>query len=291
MRATARNAAASPRSRRPLWAQPARRRLADRQRIRLPRHGAVLFRRRRAAFRDWLRAALPTIDSAEPAWGNVFWSMEYASFDEIDLPNLTVTEPNPAHVLAFRRFSRTRWCASTARRPRSSAPRTDAPISHNYMGRVLDFDHFAVGADLDIATWDSYPLGFLEDRARRRCRAQRAIPAGRPGFPGLPPRPLPRRRARALVGDGAAARPGELGALQPRPAARHGAALDLGGLRPRRRGGELFPLAAGALRAGADACRPAAPRQRRRRDWPKRGRWRANWPMHRRCSQRRRRSR
>ncbi|MGL5008651.1 MAG: beta-galactosidase, partial [Paracoccaceae bacterium] len=29
---------------------------------------------------------------------------------------------------------------------------------------ITDFDHFAVGADLDIASWDSYPLGFLSDR-------------------------------------------------------------------------------------------------------------------------------
>jgi beta-galactosidase len=32
------------------------------------------------------------------------------------------------------------------------------------MGRIVEFDHFAVGADLDIASWDSYPLGFLADR-------------------------------------------------------------------------------------------------------------------------------
>ena len=31
------------------------------------------------------------------------------------------------------------------------------------MGRVTDFDHYEVGADLDIASWDSYPLGFLEE--------------------------------------------------------------------------------------------------------------------------------
>ena len=41
---------------------------------------------------------------------------------------------------------------------------SDAPIAHNYMGRITDFDHFGTGADLDIAGWDSYPLGFLEDR-------------------------------------------------------------------------------------------------------------------------------
>ena len=32
------------------------------------------------------------------------------------------------------------------------------------MGKTTEFDHFKVGDDLDIASWDSYPLGFLEDR-------------------------------------------------------------------------------------------------------------------------------
>ncbi|MEM7524547.1 MAG: beta-galactosidase, partial [Pseudomonadota bacterium] len=41
---------------------------------------------------------------------------------------------------------------------------SSAPILHNYMGRETDFDHFAAGGDLEIASWDSYPLGFLEDR-------------------------------------------------------------------------------------------------------------------------------
>ena len=29
------------------------------------------------------------------------------------------------------------------------------------MGRITDFDHYEVGKDLDIASWDSYPLGFF----------------------------------------------------------------------------------------------------------------------------------
>ena len=90
--------------------------------------------------------------------------MEYRTFNEIDLPNQTVTEPNPAHVLAFRRFSSDQVAAFNRAQVDTLRPLTDAPLLHNYMGRVLDFDHFKVGADLDIATWDSYPIGFLSDR-------------------------------------------------------------------------------------------------------------------------------
>ncbi len=116
------------------------------------------------AFRGWLSDRYGSIDALNSAWGNVFWSMEYNSFDQIELPNQTVTEPNPAHVLAFRRFSSDQVVAFNKAQVDELRPLTDAPLLHNYMGRVLEFDHFDVGKDLDIATWDSYPIGFLSDR-------------------------------------------------------------------------------------------------------------------------------
>ncbi|MEO0390564.1 MAG: beta-galactosidase [Pseudomonadota bacterium] len=135
----------------------------------------------RTAFRTWLRAQFPgagndgDIDALNAAWGNVFWSMDYDDFDEIGLPSLTVTEPNPAHSLAFRRFSSTQVVRFNRAQVDAIRAHSGAPIAHNYMGRVTEFDHFAVGADLDIASWDSYPLGFLEDRVGASAAHQRAF--------------------------------------------------------------------------------------------------------------------
>lgn len=143
----------------------------------------------RSAFQNWLRARYPgddndgDIDALNSAWGNIFWSMVYADFDEIDLPNLTVTEPNPSHVLDFRRFTSDQVVSFNRLQTQIIRAHSDAPISHNYMGRVTDFDHFAVGADLDFATWDSYPLGFLEDRVGASPEHQRRFAAqGDPDF-------------------------------------------------------------------------------------------------------------
>ncbi|MGB1208549.1 MAG: beta-galactosidase, partial [Paracoccaceae bacterium] len=142
----------------------------------------------RQGFRQWLRAQFPApqgndgdIGALNRAWGNVFWSTEYRDFEDIDLPNLTVTEPNPSHVLAFRRYTSDQVVAFNRAQVDAIRAQSDAPISHNYMGRITDFDHWAVGADLDIATWDSYPLGFLEDRvgadaARQRVFARQGDP-------------------------------------------------------------------------------------------------------------------
>lgn len=118
----------------------------------------------RAAFRDWLARRYQSTAAMNRAHGNVFWSMEVADWSEVDLPVRTVTEPNPALSLAFRRFASDMVAEFNRVQVEEIRRHSDAPILHNYMGRVTDFDHFALGADLDAASWDSYPIGFLSDR-------------------------------------------------------------------------------------------------------------------------------
>jgi beta-galactosidase len=118
----------------------------------------------RRGFQDWLAQRYQSVDALNRAWGNVFWSMDYDDFSQIGLPNLTVTEPNPAHQLAFRRYSSDQVVAFNRAQVDEIRKYSSAPILHNYMGRITTFDHWKVGADLDIASWDSYPIGFLSDR-------------------------------------------------------------------------------------------------------------------------------
>jgi len=116
------------------------------------------------AFRDWLRRRHGSIEALNDAWGTVFWSQEYHDFDAIGLPFATVTEANPAHRLDHWRFSSEQVAAFN--RLQAGIVRRHAPesvwLSHNFMGNFIDFDHHAVGADIDVASWDSYPLGFLD---------------------------------------------------------------------------------------------------------------------------------
>ena len=116
-----------------------------------------------AAFKSWLRARYQTTDQLNEAWGNVFWSMELATFDDVTLPHLTVTEANPSARLDFWRFSSEQVVAYD--RMQAAILRKHSPgrfVTHNFMGFFHDFDHFALGEHLDLASWDSYPLGFVE---------------------------------------------------------------------------------------------------------------------------------
>ncbi len=117
----------------------------------------------RQGFRRWLAARYTTIDALNTAWGTVFWSQVYRSFDEIDLPALTVTEAHPAHRLDWRRFSSDEVVAFNREQVailRELSP--GRPVSHNFMGFFTEFNHHDVAADLDIATWDTYPLGVTQ---------------------------------------------------------------------------------------------------------------------------------
>jgi beta-galactosidase len=116
----------------------------------------------KAGFQLWLEDKYGTVETLNQAWGNVFWSMEYNRFDQIELPNLLVCEAAPAHDLDFRRyasdqvaaFNKVQYDILKARRP-------DLPVIHNFMGRYTEFDHYDVAKTLDVASWDAYPLGHL----------------------------------------------------------------------------------------------------------------------------------
>ncbi len=114
------------------------------------------------AFQKWLAKKYGTPEALNEAWWNVFWSMEYTDFSEVELPNLTTTEANPSHTLDFYRFSSDAMIAYSKMQCDTIRKFSDKPITHNVMLFFESFDHFKFAKDVDVITWDSYPLGMLE---------------------------------------------------------------------------------------------------------------------------------
>jgi len=136
-----------------------------------------------ARFREWLKARYGSIKALNEAWGTVFWSMEYRSFDEIDAPIGTVTEAHPSHRLDYRRFASDelkRYNHMQVEIIRQHSP--GRPIAHNFMQLFTEFDHYKVAEDLDVASWDSYPLGALEEQWYEPEIKARYLRTGHPDF-------------------------------------------------------------------------------------------------------------
>ncbi|OYT87911.1 MAG: beta-galactosidase [Burkholderiales bacterium PBB6] len=116
-----------------------------------------------AGFRRWLAQRYGSIHTLNAAWGTAFWSLQANSFDDIGFPVGQPTGALPTHALDFRRFASDevlRYNRMQVRVLREHAPGRD--VLHNFMGMFGEFDHHAMGADLDVAAWDNYPLGFTD---------------------------------------------------------------------------------------------------------------------------------
>ena len=138
----------------------------------------------RDGFRAWLAERYGSIAALNAAWGNVFWSMEYRRFEEIDLPVAAVTETSPAHRMAWFRYAS---AAVVAFHDEAVAMlRANAPgrfITHNFIPmHETGIDNHALAAPLDFASYDNYPLG-RADLALANMTAQDFRPWMRTGHP------------------------------------------------------------------------------------------------------------
>ena len=141
----------------------------------------------RDKFRAWCEARYASIDALNAAWGNVFWSMEYNGFDQIELPVFTVCETNPAHRLAYRRFSSDQ--VVRVHDVMISAIRTntgpDQWVTHNIIPPLTTgVDNAALTRQLDFVAYDNYPLGF-SDQLMANVPSEEARAFMRTGHPDL----------------------------------------------------------------------------------------------------------
>ena len=115
-----------------------------------------------SGFRRWLQGRYTDIDTLNRSWNTKFWGGRFGDFDEIQLPVGSVTAPSPALELEFMRYSSgrvARFIGMQSGIIRKHSP--GRPVIHNFMAGSYDFDHRRAAAHLDIAGFDSYPLGNL----------------------------------------------------------------------------------------------------------------------------------
>ena len=119
-----------------------------------------------AKFREWLRRRYGTLQELNRAYGNVVWSGEYSSWEQIQPPYGHYPDAwlNPAFMLDYARFASdnvidfSNWQAEIIRR---NCP--GLPVTTNvwFCGHMPDFyDEFRT---LDFISYDNYPTTKLPD--------------------------------------------------------------------------------------------------------------------------------
>lgn len=116
-------------------------------------------------FRNWLRQRYSNdIAALNQAWFTCFWSMNFRSFDEIELPETTWTVPNPHLELDFRRFMTE--VNTQFQREQIEILRAHSPgrfITHNITPMLFDLDLWRFCSDLDRVGYDHYQMDVNPD--------------------------------------------------------------------------------------------------------------------------------
>jgi beta-galactosidase len=112
----------------------------------------------RNEFQDWLRVRYGTLDELNRAWGTHFWGHKYRAWGEVVIPD----EPdrhNPSACLDWQRFYS--WLNVRFQRDQINILREVCPnhfVTHNLMGLHQELDYYELAADLDLVSWDNYPV-------------------------------------------------------------------------------------------------------------------------------------
>ncbi len=107
------------------------------------------------AFQGYLAEVFEDLDSLNKHWTTSYWSQTYTSWEQIPIPK---AGHNPGLMLAFQQFvthSYRQFQAIQLEELRPYLPK-DVWVTHNFMNWYPTYDHYAMSADLDLASWDWY---------------------------------------------------------------------------------------------------------------------------------------
>ncbi|NQX58808.1 beta-galactosidase [Paenibacillus qinlingensis] len=128
----------------------------------------------RQSFIGWLQRKYGSIEAVNEAWGTVFSSQTYRTWDELHLPAYAVHQHhNPGLALDYRRFSSD--SVNEYQRLQVNILRhytTGQPITHNAMGKYNQVDFYDLSKELDLISLDVYPNMKSEPKERPAYAAE-----------------------------------------------------------------------------------------------------------------------
>ncbi|HEY0315945.1 MAG TPA: beta-galactosidase [Sphingomonas sp.] len=111
----------------------------------------------------WLQKRYGTVDELNRRWTTEYWSQHYDSFDQVPLHSRG--QQNPGLLLDFDHFATDTWMGFVAEQAQAIRAHADPRqfVTTNTMHWNLNFDHFRMHRQLDLAAWDNYIPGGRPD--------------------------------------------------------------------------------------------------------------------------------
>ena len=110
------------------------------------------------AFREWLKNRYGSIDRLNHAWATRFWSHVYNSFDQIESPSDIGEASLHGLNLDWKRFTTEQARAFVRMETAAVRSCSDRPVTTNFMYYFSGLNYFDLAQDLDVVTWDTYPV-------------------------------------------------------------------------------------------------------------------------------------
>ena len=107
-------------------------------------------------FRRWLKRKYGKLETLNEAWGTVFWSQQYRSWEEIIPPRHTIAGHNPSLLLDYMRFSSDSAIEFHREMAEMVRKHSSKPITHNLMVNFTEIDYHELSKDIDFVSWDNY---------------------------------------------------------------------------------------------------------------------------------------
>ena len=111
----------------------------------------------RHQFQDWLQHRYGSLDALNDAWTTAYWSQTYSAWSQLPLND---KPGNPGLMLDHRRFVTDTWRSYQKEQIDAirahAEPRQFITTNIGGLGWSDNWDHYAIAADLDIASWDPY---------------------------------------------------------------------------------------------------------------------------------------
>jgi len=114
-------------------------------------------------FSEWLKDRYQNLTLLNERWGTRFWGNEFENWEEISLLQKTIFDCNPSYLLDYQRF-----CSDSVVKYQKlqidtiRTFTTNQFVTHNFSFSNYENDYFKLAADLDFASFNSYPTGNSE---------------------------------------------------------------------------------------------------------------------------------